>query len=273
MKVGLIGCGAIGTALAHSIEEGKAGKVRLGWVYDVKRESCEGLVKKLKTKPKIARGISEICDDKTTDIIIEAASQSAVGQYSLKAIKSGKDIMIISVGALADNRLLKSLRTEAERKGRKIYVPSGAIVGMDGVKSSELGGIQEAVLTTRKPPAAFQDNEYIANNKIKLIGLKGPKVIFDGTAREAVKAFPASVNVAATLSLAGVGFDRTKVRVIADPKVTRNIHEIRVRGKSGELKMESRNMPFPGVPRTSYLAALSVIRTLKNLSDTIHVGT
>lgn len=273
LRVGLIGCGAIGTVLARAIDEGKAGRVKLDWIYDLKPECCEELAEKLQHKPKIAREISEMYADKTTDIVIEAASQDAVKQYSLKSIKSGKDLIIMSVGALADDRLLESLREEAERNNRKIYVPSGAVLGIDGVKSSELGGIQEAILTTRKPPAALQYSDYLTKNKIKVTGLKRPKVVFDGTAREAVKAFPASVNVAATLSLAGIGFDRTRVRIIADPKITRNIHEIRVRGKSGELITESRNVPFPEVPRTSYLAALSAIRTLKNLSDTIHVGT
>jgi len=273
LRIGLIGCGAIGSTLALQIDGGKVGEARLVRVFDLKKENCEQLVRKLKSRPKIARDVSEIYGDRGIDMVIEAASQAAVRQYSLDVIKSGKNLMIASVGALADESLLKKLRTEAERKCKKIYIPSGAILGMDGVKSSALAGIQEATLTTRKPSAAFQGNEYLEKKGIKIAGLKKTKVIFDGTAREAVKAFPASVNVAATLSLAGIGFDRTRVKIIADPSIAINIHEIKIKGKSGELVTESRNKPFPKVPRTSYLAALSVIRTLKNLSEAVHVGT
>ncbi len=273
MKVALIGCGAIGTVMARAIDEGKAGKVKLGWVYDIKPEKSEGLVRKLRSTPRVAKGVSEIYADRTTDLIVEAASQIAVEQYSLDTLRSGKDLMVMSVGAFSDDRLLKSVCEEAERNGHKIYIPSGAVFGIDGVKSAELANIREVVLTTRKPPAALLYSEYLAKHRIKLKGLKRPRVIFNGPARKAVKAFPASVNVAATLSLAGIGFDRTRVRIVADPKIKRNIHEVRVRGKSGELVSEARNVPFPDVPRTSYLAALSAIRTLKNLSDTVRVGT
>lgn len=272
-RIGLIGCGAIGTALARMIESGEAGDVKLSWVYDLKQECCRRLVAGLKCKPRLLRWADEIYENKNADIVIEAASQDAVRQYSLGVLRSGKDLIILSVGALSDDELLHSLRTEAKRMGRKIYIPSGAVVGIDGVKSSSLREIKEAKLITRKPPSAFKDNEYLKRRRIRLDGLRSPRVIFSGTAREAVKLFPASVNVAATLSLAGVGFDRTSVTIIADPRIKRNIHEIRIRGESGEILSRSLNVPLPEVPRTSYLAALSAARTLKNLSETIQIGT
>ncbi|MEM4188024.1 MAG: aspartate dehydrogenase [Candidatus Hadarchaeum sp.] len=273
MKVGLIGCGAIGAALARMIDSGEAGGVELGWVYDLKLERCRRLVSSLKTKPRILRRASEIYEDEDVGIVVEAASQEAVRQYSLGILRSGKDLVILSVGALSDEGLFHSLQTEARDLGRKIYIPSGAVVGIDGAKSSSLREIKEVRLTTRKPPCAFKNNEYLKSKGIKLSGLKAPKTIFSGTAREAVKLFPASVNVAATLSLAGVGFDRTLVRIVADPRIKRNIHEIRIRGEAGELLTRSFNVPFPDSPRTSYLAALSAARTLKNLSETVRVGT
>lgn len=272
MKVVLIGCGAIGTVLARAIDEGKAGKVKLRWVYDIKPEKSIALIEKLRSKPKMASGTSEIYVDKSVDLIIEAASQKAVKQYSLKALRSGKDLMIMSVGAFSDDEFYKKVTSTAERNGRRIYIPSGAVVGIDGVKASKLGKIQEVILITRKPPTALKDSEYLAKHNIRLVGLKRPQIVFEGSAREAVKAFPASVNVAATLSLAGIGSDRTRVRIIADPKIKRNIHEIHVKGKSGEIVTEARNVPFPDIRRTSYLAALSAIRTLKNLSETVCVG-
>lgn len=273
MKVALIGCGAIGTVLARAIDGGRAGEARLGWVYDLKPKKSEALVGKLRSKPKIAKDVSEIYADKTVDLVIEAASQLAVEQYSLDVICSGKDLMVMSVGAFADERLLKDVTAAAKRNGRRIYIPSGAVLGIDGVKSAELGKIQEVILTTRKPPAALAYSEYLKEHRIKLKGLKRPRVVFSGPARKAVKAFPKSVNVAATLSLAGIGLDRTKVRIIADPKLRRNVHEIRVRGKAGEFVTTAWNVPSPDTPRTSYLAALSAVRTLRNLSESICIGT
>ncbi len=273
LKVALIGCGAIGTVLAKAIDEKQAGESKLGWVYDLKPRKSEALVKKLRCKPQVAKGASEIYADETVGLVIEAASQLAVEQYSLDVLRSGKDLMVMSVGAFGDDKLLGNVLTAAKQNGRRIYIPSGAVLGIDGVKASELGKIQEVVLTTRKPPTALAYSDYIKKRRINLKGLKKPKIVFDGPARKAVRAFPSSVNVAATLSLAGIGFDRTRVRVIADPTIKRNVHEIRVKGKSGEFVTEAKNVPFPETRRTSYLAALSAIRTLRNLSETIRVGT
>jgi len=273
LKVAIIGCGAIGTVLAKAIDKKKTGKVKLGLVYDLKPEKSEALVKKLKLKPKIAKSAAEIYADKTINLVIEAASQEAVRQYSLEILRSGKDLMVMSVGAFADEKLLRNVKKIAERKGCRVHIPSGAVLGIDGVKAAEMGGIREVVLTTRKAPSALAYSGYLKKRHIALKRLKRPKVVFDGPARTAVKAFPASVNVAATLSLAGVGFDRTRVRVVADPSIKRNIHEIRVRGRSGEFVTQANNVPFPESRRTSYLAALSAIRTLRNLSETVRVGT
>ena len=273
LKVALIGCGAIGTVLARAVDLGKTGETELGWVYDLKPEKSEALVRKLRSKPKIAGGASEIYADKKVDLVIEAASQLAVKQYSLDVLRSGKDLMVMSVGAFADERLLKSVRDAAEREGRRVYIPSGAVLGIDGVKAAGLGRIREVVLTTRKPAATLAYSEYLKKRRVNLRGLKRPRVVFEGTAREAVKAFPESVNVAATLSLAGIGLDKTRVRIVADPRLRRNVHEIRVRGEAGEFITEAKNVPSPDNPRTSYLAALSAVRTLRNLSETVRVGT
>jgi aspartate dehydrogenase len=273
LRVALIGCGAIGTTLAKAVERGRAGNVELRWIYDIRREKAEALARGLRSKTKIAVDASDIYADKDVELVIEAASQQAVGQYSLDILRSGKDLMVMSVGAFSDEKLLRSVRAEAERCGRRVYIPSGAVLGIDGVKAAELGGIREVILTTRKSPSSLAYGDYIRRHRINLRGLKKPRVIFEGPAREAVKAFPASVNVAATLSLAGVGFDRTRVRIVADPRIKRNVHEIRVRGRAGELVTEARNVPFPESRRTSYLAALSAIRTLRNLSETIRIGT
>jgi len=272
LKVALIGCGAIGTTLAKAIDAGKAGKAELVWVFDFRPERCRELVKKLRKKPQVAERASDILADKTVELVIEAASQGAVAKYALSVLRSKKDLMVMSVGALGDERLLRTIRKAAERTGRRVHVPSGAILGIDGIKAAG-EGIEEVTLTTRKPPVALAYSEYVRRKSIDLTKLRKPLTVFKGTAREAVKAFPESVNVAATLSLAGVGFDKTKVRIVADPLLDRNVHEIHVRGKAGEFVTEARNVPSPDNPRTSYLAALSAIRTLRNLTENVKIGT
>ena len=272
-KVALIGCGTIGTMIAKAIDAGGAGEVELAWLFDIRFESCELLAKKLRSKPRLAKSVEEILADKSIDLVVEAASQAAVAQYALDVLRSKKELMIMSVGALGDEKLLDSIKKEAERVGKKVHVPSGAISGIDGIKAAKIAGIEEVTLTTRKPAKTLASSAYVREYGIDLTKIKKPTVIFEGPAREAVKAFPESVNVAATLSLAGVGFNKTKVRVVADPSLDRNVHEIHVKGKAGEFITEAKNMPSPDNPRTSYLAALSAIRTLRNLTETIQVGT
>lgn len=269
--VAIIGCGAIGSTLAKAIDGGQIGEARVLWLYDLYREKAEALANSLKSKPKIARNVREICADKNVRLVIEAASQLAVEEYWEEILESGKDLMIMSVGALGDEKLLKSIMSLAERKGRKIFVPSGAIVGIDGVKAAALGGVKKVILTTRKPPRALTSAENMKRLST-LSRIKKPMIVFDGSAREAVKAFPANINVAATLALAAVGMEKTRVRIVVDPTIRKNIHEIRVIGRAGEIVTITNNVPFPESPRTSYLAALSAIRMLRNMTETLVLG-
>lgn len=179
----------------------------------------------------------------------------------------------MSAGALLDESLLNNILEAAKNSDRKVYVPSGAIVGLDNVKSAAVGRIEEITLTTRKPPISFEGAPYVERSKIKLSSLKEPLILYEGTAREAVKLFPQNVNVAASLSLAGVGPDKTKVRIIVDPGIKHIVHEIHVRGDFGEIYTRTINKPFPNNPRTSYIAALSAIATLRKISGSIIVGT
>lgn len=236
-------------------------------------ERAENLASKLSHKPLIAKDINEVLNRSDVQIVIEAASQEAVRQYAVKVLSSNKDLMVMSTGALLDETLMAMIMETARRSGRKIYVPSGALVGLDNVKSAAIGQIDEVILTTRKPPISFKGAPYIERAKIDLSSLKEPLVLYEGPAREAVKLFPQNVNVAATLSLAGVGPDRTKVRVIVDPAIKNIIHEIYVRGEFGEIQTRTVNRPFPNNPKTSYMAALSAIATLRRISGNVIVGT
>jgi aspartate dehydrogenase len=181
--------------------------------------------------------------------------------------------MILSVGALADEELRRRIEDLATDNSCKVYIPSGAIVGLDGLKSASIGEIHSATITTRKPPRGLAGAPFVIRNNIDLDRINVPTVLFEGPASEAVKAFPANVNVAATLSVAGIGFKKTEVRVIADPTITRNIHEITVVGSFGEFTTKVENVPSPSNPKSSYLAQLSAIATLKKISSPFQVGT
>jgi len=271
--VGLIGCGSIGTVIAKAIDGGKAGELELVAVYDIVREHAERLVKSLSKKPVIAETSSDLIKRRDINLIVEAASQDAVREYAVKALREGKDFMVMSTGALLDENLYQEVLNVAKRTGRKVYVPSGAVVGLDNVKSAALEEIESVTLTTRKPPVSFEGAPFIKERGVDLTSIREPKVLYEGPAREAVKLFPRNVNVAASLSLAGVGADRTWVKIIADPNVKGITHEVRVKGAFGELMTKTVNRPFPDNPKTSYIAALSAIATLKKVSENIDIGT
>jgi len=271
--VGLIGCGSIGTIIAEAIADGRVGDVELIAVCDIVRERAENLVNKLPRKPIICQNADELIERRDIELVIEAASQEVVREYALKALERDKDLLVMSTGALLDEEFFKQISDLAKKEGRKVYVPSGAIVGLDNIKSAAMGEIYEVTLTTRKPPSSFEDNPFIKEKNINLQAVEEPLLLYEGKAREAVKLFPRNVNVAGSLSLAGVGADKTKVRIIADPTVKGIVHEIHVKGDFGELETRTVNKPFPNNPRTSYIAALSAIAILKRIAGNIVIGT
>lgn len=259
--------------ISEAIDSGKVGDIELIVIYDLIHERAEELSRRLIHKPIVARSIDEIIARNDVQIVIEAASQEAVKHYAVKILNSNKDLMVMSTGALLDENLLSQIIEAAKRTGRKVYVPSGAIVGIDNIKSAALGDIEEVVLTTRKPPISFKGVPYVEKSKIDLSSIKGPIVLYEGPASEAVKILPQNINVAATLSLAGVGPERTKVRVIIDPNIKDIIHEVYIKGEFGEISTRAVNKPFPNNPRTSYIAALSAIATLRKITGNLVIGT
>lgn len=273
LGVGIVGCGSIGTVLAHAIDEGKAGDSRLVYLYDRAFDKCTKIVNALADKPRCAKDFQELLDCDEVDLIIEAASQEAVRQYALRALKAGKNLMVMSVGALVDDKLIGEIRRLTKTARRKVYLPSGAIAGLDGIKAAAINRIDEVVLKTRKPPKGLKGASYIEKNKIDLAAIEKPKIIYEGPAKEACKLFPANVNVAATLSLAGIGPEKTRVQIIVDPTITENIHEIYVKGEFGRLTVRTENVVSPLNPKTSALAVLSAITTLKSITEDVRVGT
>lgn len=266
MRVGIVGCGVIGSELAQAIDK-EIREAQLVALTDIDEKKSKELVNLLKEKPEIL-SLDELI--KRSDLIIEAASKDLVPSLARKVIDQGRDIMIMSVGGLLGNEDLLDL---AKKKDCKIYLPSGALAGLDGVKSASVGRIDSITLTTRKPPEGLKGAPYIIRNKIDLDAIIKETVIFEGSANEAVEGFPKNINVSAALSLAGIGAEKTRVRIIADPNLKRNIHEVEVKGEFGRLVSRTENLPSPKNPKTSYLACLSAIATLKGIVSSIKIGT
>ena len=177
----------------------------------------------------------------------------------------------MSVGGIIEH--YKELKVLAEEKRAHIFIPSGAICGIDGLKAANCGKINKVILTTKKPPKAFLGTPYILKKKIRLDNIVKDTIIFEGDASQAIRAFPQNINVAATLSMAGIGPEATMVRIVASPTVKRNIHEIEIESDAGKIIAVSENVIHPDNPKTSYLAVLSAIATLKQILEPIKIGT
>jgi aspartate dehydrogenase len=272
-SVGLIGCGTVGTHLALAIESGSIANASLAGLFDIVDGNAKNLKSKLKSSPEVYLDFDSFVGS-TADIIIEAASQQAVREFGKPIIQASKDLMIMSVGALADRIFLAELLDlAAVRKGHsRIYVPTGAIAGIDAIRSVRQL-LDSITLTTTKSPKALAGAPFFATRKINLDTITKITEIYQGSAAEAVTLFPANVNVAAVLSLAGIGADKTKVRVVVDPQATTNQHEIVASGSFGDIKITVNNVTAPGNPKTSFLAVLSAIECLRSIcDDAIRIG-
>ncbi len=271
MRLGLIGCGSIGSAVAKAIAKGCLPGIDLVGVADLTGIDAAA---KLAAAVDCAffADVPALLETKP-DLVLEAASAHAVRSFATAVFECGADLMIVSVGALADAEFLGRLIEQAKQKGRRIYAPSGAIGGLDIIKAAVAGGLEECRLTTTKSPRALNGAPYLVERGIDLETITEATVIFEGSAAQAVRYFPQNLNVAATISLAGLGLEKTAVKIIADPAATRNIHEVYVRGNFGEATIRLVNQPNLDNPKSSYLASLSVIATLQCVSRQFQLGT
>ncbi len=207
------------------------------------------------------------------DAVLEAASHEAVREHLVALLDAGITTVVLSAGALVDDRLRKSAEAAAERSGARLYVPSGGIGGLDALKTACLAGVDDASIQVAKPPAAWKGIPYVEARGLRLEGLTSPLTLFEGSAREGVPHFPQNVNIAAILAMAGIGLDRTRLKVIADPGLTLNTHTIRVAGRSGRFKLVLENVPAPENPKTSWLACYSALAALRELRSSTRYGT
>jgi aspartate dehydrogenase len=270
LKVGIAGCGAIGSSLAKTIADDFRGKAAVVGLFDVDRAKSSLLAKKLR-RPALARkDIAGLVE--SSQLIIEASSAAASASIAEAALRRGRSVMVMSVGGLLDGRI-RLLERLCRRKGGRLYIPSGAVSGIDALKAARVAGIRRVTLTTTKAPRSFEGVAYVRARGIRLDRIKRPTVLFSGSAADAVKYFPQNINVAAVLSLAGIGARRTKVKIIASPLATKNIHEIIIESVSARIVTRTENTVHPRNPKTSYLAVLSAVALLAQIVGPVRIGT
>lgn len=270
LKIGIVGCGAIGSSLAKFIVGKLSPQAQLSALYDLDASKARKLARSVSKKRDLAAGsLGDLIAG--SGLVVEAASALSSREIARRALSMGRDVMIMSTGGVAAS--LKELSLLAKKNNARVYIPSGAISGVDALKAARLGRIKSVTLTTRKNPRSFKGVRYIEECGIKLDRIKKETVLFSGPAREAVKHFPQNINVAAVLSLAGIGRDRTKVVLIASPETKRNIHEIKIESASGDIATRTENLLHPDNPKTSYLAVLSAMQTLRQILEPVKIGT
>jgi len=265
MKVAIAGLGTIGRSVARSLHKGMAG-LELAAVAVRDREKALGWLEQEGIKATLA-GLEEL--PRHADIVIEAAPAAVFEQVVRPAIDAGKTVVVLSSGALLHKPELLQL---AQAKGARLSLPSGGLLGLDAVLAAAEGTIESVRMVTRKPPGGLAGAPHLVKNGISVDGLKEPLCVFSGTAREAVVGFPANVNVVATLSLAGIGPDRTTIEIWADPTVKRNCHKIHVESDAARFTVETELLPSEN-PKTSRIVALSVIAALRKLNASLRIGT
>lgn len=264
-SIGIVGCGAIGKALVKAIRDGRL-SVQIAGVTSRTEQSAREFLSAL-GEPVKYLPLDELIA--AADLIVEAAGGHVVAELAEKVFAAGKDLMVISAGALLDH---PEVIEKSRQTGCQLFIPSGAIAGLDGVKSACAGEVSHVTITTRKPPEGLEGAPFLVRHGIKLTGLREEKEIFSGSAREACKGFPANVNVSAAVSLAGIGPDRTRVRILAVPGLKRNCHDIEVEGEFGRLQLSIENIPSEN-PRTGKLTVLSIIRSVQDVVDSVRIGT
>jgi aspartate dehydrogenase len=265
VRVAVVGLGAIGIRVVEALDQGIDGLV-LAAVSVQNPLKHQARLAGLKKPPAILP--IEVLSD-VADLVIECAPSKLLRSIVAPFVKSGKTAVVLSVGALLEHDDLIEL---AKQNGGQIVVPTGALIGLDAVTAAAVGKIQSVRMITRKPIRGLAGAPYIVENNIDIERITEPLKIFEGTAREAAKGFPANLNVAVALSLAGIGPDRTRLEIWADPALTRNVHRVEVESDSARFSMSIENVPSEN-PRTGLITALSVIAWLRKLRAPLRVGT
>jgi aspartate dehydrogenase len=265
LHVSMIGCGAIGVGVMELLKSDPEVVFDVVIVPENKVDSTLPLVHALAPQARVAARLDGQCPD----LLIECAGHQAIEEHILPALERGIPCMVVSVGALSTPGLAERLEEAARRGKTQVQLLSGAIGAIDALSAAKIGGLDSVVYTGRKPPQAWKDTP--AEALFALDELEQATVIFEGTAREAARLYPKNANVAATLSLAGLGMDHTRVRLLADPAVTENVHHVEAKGAFGGFELTMRGKPLAANPKTSALTVFSVVRALGNRAHALSI--
>jgi aspartate dehydrogenase len=263
--VAIGGLGAIGLQLARALDAGVAG-LRLVAVAARDHAKAKANLRDFRAPP----GVVTLDCLAEADIVVEAAPAEVFEQIAAPAIDAGRIFVPASVGALLPRM---HLVRRAQETGARIVVPTGALLGLDAVRAAAEGRVDSVTIESRKPPRGLEGAPYLVEHGIDVSRIQAPQRVFEGNALDAAAGFPANVNVAAALALAGIGPIRTRVEIWADPTITRNVHTIRVEAEAARFTMTIENVPSPDNPRTGQITALSMLACLRGLAATLKVGT
>ena len=266
MRIGVVGCGTIGSDVAKAIASGTFPGLELAGIYDISPERTAFIAEQL-GKPSLAQTLSDLIEH--SDLIVEATAKSVMPSIAVEVLSKRTHLLAMSVGGLSERPDLPEL---AEKFGVHIYLPSGALAGIDAILAAKEGGLDSVELKTTKNPRSLAGAPYLVERNISVEGLTEPVCIFEGTALEAVKGFPSNANVAITLSFAGLGMEKTKVKFIADPNCTRTRQEIVALGAVGRIHTITEGIVAPTNPKTGYLAVLSSMALLRSLGSHLKIG-
>ena len=266
MNIAIVGLGSIGTTLVRKFAQGGIPGANLCAVVVRNREKGWAVLKDIGVDVPLL-GLSQLAE--VADLVVECAPAEMLPEIARPVLGAGKKIMVLSCGALLDHPELIDL---AEQTGGQIIIPTGALIGLDAVSAAAEGKIRSVRMITRKPIEGLLGAPYLKENGIDIEGITEPMRVFQGTARQAAKGFPANLNVAVALSLAGIGPDKTVLEIWADPTATRNTHKIVVESDAASFELSIENIPSEN-PKTGRITALSVIAAIRKLTAPLRVGT
>ena len=266
MNVGIVGFGSIGSEVAKALINGVEDFSLYG-ITSRSKSNAQERIAKLDKNIKIY-DLETLVDN--CEIIIDCAPKAAFRDIATKCINKERKLITVSGSGILDNLDLEEL---AKTKNSQIILATGAILGLDALRAAAESNINSVTMTTRKPPNALSNAPFVINNNIQLNNLLEPKLIFKGSATEGAKAFPANVNVAAAVGLAGIGANKTKLEIWADPNLKRNTHKVQVDSDSAIFEMSIQNVQTPENPGTGKITGLSVIACLRGLKSSFKIGT
>jgi aspartate dehydrogenase len=271
MRLGIVGGGTVARLVLEHVAAGDLGAVEVVGVVG-RSGASRGKALAAEFGVPFVVGVDALLARKP-EVVVEAASHEAVRAFGPPLLNAGVALIVLSGGALADDTLRETLERAAAEHNALLYLPSGGIGSLDALKAACIAGVSEVTIAVTKPPAAWKGIAYVERLGVDLDRLTAPVTLFEGTARDGVPHFPANVNIAAVLSLAGIGFDRTRLKVVADPALMHNTHYIDIRGKTGNIRIRLENVPSPDNPKTAWLACYSALAALKSLQATVRYGT